>query len=511
MARRAQGTVPEVPAGGRSATAAKPESLAAVFPWGDGARAVSADSPAVWGRDARFLARLIEVAAGDRPVELRLANVLDLARSAAGAVDVAAAIAGLDHLALVGRAAPGDREADALREALGAWLGTVGAPPRTRPTADATRLGSPQASAARPHRDISCLEVATRVPRRPAGTRNAGAPMVRLVVPAGRPRVAMAFALRSARAADTLEGRFPPSLARPAASVIALLAAESAREQALDALQHAEAEQRRFVSVVAHELRTPLASLAGYLDLAAEAPVGGAVPGSGAAASRGTAAGDAPEPSDDQGFLERARDLVAGMTTLVADLLEISRLDAGQVHLSPAFCSGTEVAQAALHDVTPLAMARGIALNAILAPRLRSVYADRHRLRQILVNLLANAIKFAPIASRVDLSLHFAGSVAIFAVRDRGPGIAPEERSLIFEPFHRAAGAERVVGTGLSLPIARDLAQRMGGSLDVASVVGGGSTFLVALPAVESVGHESLVTAIREAARQAEADILVEP
>ncbi|MGC8634059.1 MAG: sensor histidine kinase [Candidatus Limnocylindrales bacterium] len=505
MVRRVQGPGPEIPADTRSSTAARPESLAALFPWGDGARAVRADSPFAWERDARFLARLIEVAARDRPVELRLAHVLDLATSAGGAVDVAAAIAERDHLALVVRAAPGDTGDGDLREMLGAWLEGDGAPPGTMRAAAVSADGSRHATAARPHRNVACIEVSPRIPRRaPAGSRNAGARAARLVVPPGHPRVAMAFAVRSSRAAGDLERRFPPSLSRPVASVIASLSVQWARERELHALQRAEAEQRRFVTVVAHELRTPLTSLAGYLDLAAGAPGGDAAP------RQGTAPQDAREPADRQAFLDRARDLVDGMATLVADLLEISRLDAGQLHLSPAPCSGAEVAQAALHDVTPLAMARGIALEAALAPRLRTVYADRQRVHQILVNLLANAIKFAPAASRVGLSLRFAGSVAIFAVRDRGPGIAPEERSLIFEPFHRAAGAERVAGTGLGLPIARDLAQRMGGALDVASVVGKGSTFLVALPAIDSVGHDSVAAALREATEQAEADIVAQ-
>ena len=215
------------------------------------------------------------------------------------------------------------------------------------------------------------------------------------------------------------------------------------------------------------------------------------------------------EPSDghvpDGEFLGRARDLVAGMATLVADLLELSRLDAGQLHLSPSPFSGAEAAQGAVHDLTPLAMERGIALETALPSRLRTIHADRRRVQQILVNLLGNAIKFSPPSSRVALSLRFDGPVAVYTVRDQGPGVPPDERALIFEPFHRAAGAERIVGTGLGLPIARDLARRMGGDLDVASAPDSGSAFVVALPASDGVAPALVAAALAEAITREEA------
>ena len=243
--------------------------------------------------------------------------------------------------------------------------------------------------------------------------------------------MAIAFAFRSARSAAALERQFPPALARPAGAIAAWLVRHREAERELADLRQADAERRRFVSVVAHGLRTPLASLGGYLDLVTSAqnrpvPAGSDVDRS------------PQEPSDghvpDGEFLGRARDLVAGMATLVADLLELSRLDAGQLHLSPSPFSGAEAAQGAVHDLTPLAIERGIALETALPSRLRTIHADRRRVQQILVNLLGNAIKFSPPSSRVALSLRFDGPVAVYTVRDQGPGVPPDERALISSP-----------------------------------------------------------------------------
>jgi hypothetical protein len=104
-------------------------------------------------------------------------------------------------------------------------------------------------------------------------------------------------------------------------------------------------------------------------------------------------------------------------------------------------------------------------------------------LEQILTNLAANAVKFGGAAGgAVELAGWFDGSVAVVVVRDEGAGIDPDDRPRIFERFYRMAAHERITGTGLGLPIARDLARTMGGELDVASQVGGGSSFVLALP-----------------------------
>jgi signal transduction histidine kinase len=115
---------------------------------------------------------------------------------------------------------------------------------------------------------------------------------------------------------------------------------------------------------------------------------------------------------------------------------------------------------------------------------------------QILTNLAGNALKFTPDGGTVEIAGWFDGRVALVAVRDDGAGIAAEDRPRIFERFFRLPGHARITGTGLGLPIARELARAMGGELDVASVVDSGSSFVLALPGPAEVEFEVLRSAL---------------
>ena len=136
-------------------------------------------------------------------------------------------------------------------------------------------------------------------------------------------------------------------------------------------------------------------------------------------------------------------------------------------------------------------MERGIAVRTTLPPRLRSATGDRRRVEQIVTNLAANGLKFAPAGSSLELAGWFDGSVALVAVRDEGSGIGADDRDRIFERFYRMAGHDRITGTGLGLPIARDLARAMGGDLVVAQRARRPApTFLLALPGPTSVAPD---------------------
>ncbi len=216
------------------------------------------------------------------------------------------------------------------------------------------------------------------------------------------------------------------------------------------------------MSTVAHELRTPLTGLKGYLELILEDQVA--------------------DPADVRDFLERSREITESMGDLVGDLLELSRLESDSLRLERTPFSVAEVGARVVAALAPIAIGRAVQLRTDLPPRLRSATGDRRRVEQILTNLAGNALKFAPPASTIEVAGWFEGQVALLAVRDEGAGIPGEDRSRIFERFYRMSGHERVTGTGLGLPIARDLARSMGGDLDVASVLGSGSSFVLALP-----------------------------
>ena len=169
------------------------------------------------------------------------------------------------------------------------------------------------------------------------------------------------------------------------------------------------------------------------------------------------------------------------MAALVDDLLELSRLESGTIVLEQEPFSVADALNAVSAGLLPIALDQGVRLQVSAPPRLRAATGDRRRVEQIVTNLAANAIKFAG-DRPVELVGWFEGAVAVVAVRDEGPGIAPADRERIFERFYRMADHEAITGTGLGLPIARDLARAMGGELDAASLLGVGSTFVLVLP-----------------------------
>jgi signal transduction histidine kinase len=295
--------------------------------------------------------------------------------------------------------------------------------------------------------------------------------------------VVLGFDFGDAAAAEGWEARFPAAFARHAGAAIALISDELATERELEMLRAQDAERTRFVSTVAHELRTPLTGLGGYLEL--------------------ILAGDVDDPNVEQEFLTRSRDIVDSMDELVGDLLELSRLESGSLRLDVDSFSVAEIGQRVLDHLAPIALQRSVRLTSLLPPLLRAARGDRRRVEQILKNLLGNALKFTPAGGTVELASWFDGPVAIIAVRDDGLGIADEDRVRIFERFYRMASHERVNGTGLGLPIARELAHAMGGDLDVASVPRAGSSFVLVLPGPTAV-ENGIIAGILDRTLEAE-------
>jgi signal transduction histidine kinase len=279
--------------------------------------------------------------------------------------------------------------------------------------------------------------------------------------------VVLGFEFDRPGAADHLAEKLPPQLARHAAVALALVTEQLATDRELATLRAAEAERTRFVSTVAHELRTPLTGLRGYLELILGDKV--------------------DDQAVERDFLERSLGIVGSMADLVGDLLELSRLESGTLELEVQPFSVAESVARVAAGLLPIALECDIRLRTSLPPKLRSATGDRRRVEQILTNLVANALKFTAPGGSVEISARFDGPVAILAVVDDGTGIAGDDRPRIFERFHRLPGHERITGTGLGLPIARDLARRMGGDLEVASVPGSGSAFVLALPGPAAV------------------------
>ena len=241
-------------------------------------------------------------------------------------------------------------------------------------------------------------------------------------------------------------------------------------EELREVAEEANRAKSEFLAMMSHELRTPLNAIAGYVDLM-EAGVRG------------------PLTDTQAEDLRRIRTNGQHLLSIINDVLSFARLEAGEVplQLAPlpiAACVGQ------LHQlVAPMLDARGLSYQVVTScgtgGRCEALaLADEERLRQVLLNLLTNAIKFTEPGGQVRVTCGCSDREVTVAVTDTGIGIPPERLSEVFDPFvqvsrHRWGSRE---GIGLGLAISRDLARRMGGDLDAVSEEGKGSTFTLRLP-----------------------------
>ncbi|MEY3681445.1 MAG: hypothetical protein RL547_2058 [Actinomycetota bacterium] len=229
-----------------------------------------------------------------------------------------------------------------------------------------------------------------------------------------------------------------------------------------DALSLLEMKSR-FVSIVSHEIRTPLTSLSGSLDLL-DAGVLGALP-------------------------DRAADLVSiarsstdRLVRLVNDVLDLDRLESQRLTLSPTWVSTDDLFVETLRTMQPFSTKHGVRLLA--ESENDRLYADYDRIIQVLLNLVQNAIKFAPSSSTIVVSAHRRHDDIEFSVEDEGRGIPPGELESIFEPFTQIETTDdrRDSGTGLGLAICRGIVQRHGGRIWAENRVPIGTRFVFTSP-----------------------------
>jgi signal transduction histidine kinase len=173
------------------------------------------------------------------------------------------------------------------------------------------------------------------------------------------------------------------------------------------------------------------------------------------------------------------------LLTLINDVLDLAKIEARKLDLVPSHTYLPGLLESVARIIRPRAESKGLTFHYEAPATLPSgVLTDEKRLRQVLLNLLGNAVKFTPAGGRITVGCGTSGNSVVITVADTGPGIPTEYQAAIFEPFMQVgrsltSGHE---GTGLGLAISRDLARAMGAELTVRSTPGKGSTFMLALP-----------------------------
>ena len=241
----------------------------------------------------------------------------------------------------------------------------------------------------------------------------------------------------------------------------------------------------RFLASMSHELRTPLNAIVGFSDLLAEQTAG--------------ALNDKQKR-----FVNHIKQGSAHLLQLINDILDLSKIEAGQLELRSERFHVSEALPEVLSTIRPLAMAKQITIQHLQEADL-PVYADRVRFKQILYNLLSNAVKFTPKNGQISIECADNGDFITISVTDTGIGIRPADQGIIFEEFRQVEGGKDSTqeGTGLGLAITKRLVEQQGGQISLTSEPGKGSKFTFTLPAgarTKTLGtHAASATAPRRA------------
>jgi signal transduction histidine kinase len=238
---------------------------------------------------------------------------------------------------------------------------------------------------------------------------------------------------------------------------------ERALRERNEALVDADRIKIDFVHHVSYELRSPLTNIIGFVHLLGDASTG-------------------PLAPKQREYLDYITVSTDTLLALINNILDLASIDAGRMQLNLGTVDIRETMAAAAEGVRDRLVGAGIVLDIRAVPDIGSFIADARRLRQILFNLLANAVGFSPPGETVTLAAERRGDALVFAVTDRGPGIPPDVLEKVFDWFETHSLGSRHRGTGIGLSLVRSFVELHGGTVDITSVVGQGTTVTCTFP-----------------------------
>ena len=238
------------------------------------------------------------------------------------------------------------------------------------------------------------------------------------------------------------------------------------RKHAEKAQEEVDRLKSEFVSNVSHELRSPLHSIKGFTELMLD--------------------GKVPDLAMQKEFLSIIDEQSQHLNSLIDNLLDMSRLEAGQFSIEKGLTSVQDIIHAAIGSFYGLSTEKGVPITEVIPSTLPDIEADARRIKQVMVNLLSNAIKFSDPGSPVTVKAAAKDGKLLIRIIDQGPGIPREALPHLFSRFHQAGRASKIGGTGLGLHISKQIIEAHGGRIWTKTKLGQGSTFSFTLP----LGHK---------------------
>ncbi len=266
--------------------------------------------------------------------------------------------------------------------------------------------------------------------------------------------------------------------------------AKQEAEEASKTAEKANQAKSAFLSTVSHELRTPLTSVLGFAKIIKKRLEEKIFP-----------ATDVSDPKTEKTVHQISENLKVvisegeRLTNLINEVLDLAKIEAGKMEWNMETVSMQEVAERAISATSSLFDQKNLALKTNIQENLPMVMGDRDKLIQVMVNLISNAVKFTP-AGTITCSITRKRNEIITSITDTGIGIAPADHEAVFEQFKQVVGdtlTDKPKGTGLGLPICKEIVEHHGGRIWLESEIGKGSTFFLHIP-VQKTGAETDIT-----------------